>query len=218
MATMDRREKLALDEAYSYYLALDKGEAQPELYRVVRCFKTVTSALSMSNGHHFKLTRQLWKRIQQALFDRLITSFPGYVMMTDADGEPAESRVDMPEEGIIEFHPDNCRRKDDIFRMDIKHMYPATHYALSKSWKAKGSRVSPADMVQTECGPSGCFLKPVVLGQEVLDEEAQAGKDTAYKEWWDLYWQAYCTKNKHDQTILNRQMDELESVWGNLYY
>ncbi|MBI4533419.1 MAG: hypothetical protein HY711_05675, partial [Candidatus Melainabacteria bacterium] len=77
MARLERREKLALDESYRYYRMLDKNGGQPELYRLVKCFKTVSAALNIADEGQFKLTRQLWRRIHQALFDKLVTTFPG---------------------------------------------------------------------------------------------------------------------------------------------
>ncbi|MBI4533056.1 MAG: hypothetical protein HY711_03840, partial [Candidatus Melainabacteria bacterium] len=123
-----------------------------------------------------------------------------------------------PDEGLIEFHPDGCRRADDIFRMEIKHLYPGTQYCLVKAWNSKGAKLSPEDFSGPMCSSEGCFLKPVVLGDEVLSEESQAGREKAYHEWWDLYWQAYCTKEPREKHMIFRQMDEIESVWGSQYY
>ncbi len=215
---MDRRTRLALDESYRYYLDLDKDEAAPNLYKVVKCFKTVTAALKVSDGTQFKLTKQLWRRIHQALFDKLITTFPGYVLVVDDNGQQVMPKSDFPEEGLVEFHPEGCRRADDVFQMEVKYLYPATQYRLAAAWKSKGAMVKPTDFSGPMCGEHGCFLKPVVLGQEVLSQESQVGKEKAYHQWWELYWQAYCARDKHEQHILQRRMEELEQVWGNLYY
>lgn len=219
MARLDRREKLALDEAYRYYRTVDKNGDYPDLYRLVKAFKTVTAALGVADhGHEFKLTRQLWRRIQQSMFDKLLTSFPGYVIVTGEDGQQLKPRDRFPEEGVVEFHPDGCRRADDIFQMEIKHLYPATLYRLQKTWETKGARIAPEDLAGGQCTEGGCFLKPVVLGEEVLSEESYSGREKAYHEWWDLYQQAYCTRDEREKAMIYRQMDELEAVWGNLYY
>lgn len=219
MARLDRRERLALDEAYRYYRTLDKNGEQPELYRLVKCFKTVTTALGVADGgHQFRLTRQLWRRIQQAMFDKLLTSFPGYVIVTAEGRGQVKPKDRFPEDGIVEFHPEGCRRADDLFQMEIKHLYPATQYRLQKAWQTRGAQTSPEDFAGDQCSAAGCFLRPVLLGDEVLSEESYSGKEKAYQEWWDLYQQAYCTKNAHERQIIYRRMDELESVWGNLYY
>lgn len=218
MARLDRREKLALDESYKYYRSLDADGAEPNLYKLAHCLKTVNHAIELTGSHEFKLTVQLWKRIQQGLFDKLITNFSGYVIVSNGDGSAKQPKSDFPDVGMVEFHAEGLRRADDIFRMEIKHIYPATFYNLSKAWKKKGANLTPADFPKAECGDGGCFVKPVLLGVEVLDNESKLGKEKAYHEWWDLYWQAYCTKSKNDRHTLYRKMDELELAWGNLYY
>jgi hypothetical protein len=52
----------------------------------------------------------------------------------------------------------------------------------------------------------------------VLGEESQRGRNDAHNKWWELYWQAYCTTNKHEQQMLMKQMTDLEALWGNLSY
>lgn len=218
MARQDRREKLALDESYRYYRTLEKDGQLPELYRLVKCFKTVTAALNVAENGQFKLTRQLWKRIHHALFDKLLTSFPGYLVVTSQAGEQVTPKTLLPEEGTVEFHPDGCRRADDIFQLEIKHLYPGTQYCLNKAWQSRGARIMPEDFAGPQCGSQGCFLKPVVLGDEVLSEESKNGRQKAYHDWWDYYWQAYCTRDKQERQMIFRHMDELEQVWGNLFY
>lgn len=215
---MDRRTKLALDESYHYYLDLDKTDSPPDLFRLIKCLHTVEAALNMAEGTQFKLTKQLWKRINYALFDKLITSFPGYVLVVDGDGNRVKPKTAFPESGVVEFYPEGGRRKDDVFSLEIKNLYPATQYRLGIAWKARGAMVRPADFYGPLCTEQGCFLKPVVLGQEVLNKESLDGREKAYTDWWELYWQAYCAKGKQERTILYRQMDEIEQVWGDLYY
>ena len=218
MGRLDRREKLALDESYRYYRSIEHNGGMAELYRLVHCLKTLQNAVSISDHGQFKLTVQLWKRLQQGFFDKLITSFPGCIMVYDEAGNQVPTKAPFPESGMVEFHPDGCHREDDLFQIEIKHLYPATFYNLSKLWKKQGQHISPEEFTPVECGPSGCLLKPVLFGQEVLDQESQTGKTQAYHDWWELYWQAYCSRNRHDKNTLYKQMDEIESVWGNLYY
>lgn len=218
VARVDRREKLALNESYRYYRSLEKNGDVPDLYGLAQAFKNVSAGLKAADNGNFKLTKQLWKRMHQALFDKLITTFPGYVVVTDAEGNQIAPKSAMPDEGTVEYHPEHCRRADDIFRMEIKHLYPGTQYCLGVAWKNKGAHISPADFAGPQCSSAGCFLKPVLLGQEVLSEESEHGKDQAYHQWWDLYWQAYCTKDKGERSTIARRMEEIESVWGNLFY
>ncbi len=215
---MDRRTKMALDESYRYYLNLYKTNDPPDLFKLVKCLHSVTAALNMADSTVFKLTKQLWRRIHQALFDKLMTSSPGYVLVVDQNGRQVKPKDSFPENGMLEFYPEGCRRRDDAFQLEIKYLYPATQYRLAGLWRAKGAMVHPSDFTGPLCTEQGCFLKPVVLGQEVLNQESRAGKQQAYETWWGLYWQAYCASDKHERNILYRQMDDIEQVWGDLYY
>ena len=218
MANLDRRGKMALDESYRYYRKLDKNGEYPDIYHLARCLKTISACLEIADHHQFKLTRQLWRRIHHALFDKLITSFPGYVCVFDRDGTPALPRGEVREDGVVEFRGDGLRRADDVFRLEIKDLYPATFINLSKTWKTRGAHVIPGFFGEVDCSLYGCPIKPMILGLDVLDKESTEGKDKAYGEWWDLYWQAYCTRNHLERNGLYRKMDEIELVWGNLYY
>jgi hypothetical protein len=102
--------------------------------------------------------------------------------------------------------------------MEIKHLYPGTQHCLGAAWRTKGARVTPADFSGPQCSSAGCFLKPMVVGQEVLKEESESGRSQAYSEWWELYWQAYCSPDRVEKTSIGKRMEELETLWGNLYY
>ena len=90
MADNDRRKREALDESFRYYREIDEHAKNPDLFKVVNSLKTVSTALNAKSNSHYKLTKQLWKRIGKALFDTLITSFPGYLMVADEDGNKVE--------------------------------------------------------------------------------------------------------------------------------
>ena len=145
MGRVDRREKLALDEAYRYCRALDKNEVPPHLFKLAHCLKTLRHALGSADGDQFKLTKRLWQRIQMSLFDRLITTFPGYLLVVNDNGEQVAARSNFPDQGMIELHPEGCRRADDVFRMEIKDLYPGTEMALRKTWKGKGAKIQPTE-------------------------------------------------------------------------
>ena len=218
MGRMDRRQKLALDEAHRYYRCLEDGAGVPELFRLVKCLSTVTTALAFAESEEFKITRQLWRRLQLALFDKLIANFPGYVFVSNAAGGKVEPGNAFPDDGALEFHPDNCRRGEDIAYINIAHLYPRTFCALKKVWNIGRNHVDASDFAGDECESGVCPMKPVVFGKDLLFEESTAGKGTAYQRWWDLYWQAYCTQNRADRQDIYQHMMILEEVWGNLYY
>ncbi len=218
MARADRRVRKALDESYRYWRIVDKNNERPELFSLANSLKTLTASLELAENGEFKLTRQLWRRIQQALFDKLITSFPGYITVMDMDGAQILPKSEFPEDGEVIFHPENCRRADDHFHMEIKHLYPATFYNLKKVWKEKGAQVAPDDFPDIHCTSEGCLMRPVVFGTEILDQESESGREKAYHEWWELYWHAYCARGKNERNLIYKRMDDLEAIWGNLYY
>lgn len=217
MPRTDRRERTALDEAYRYYRKLDGGET-PDIFRLNKAVKTLSFALAVSDISEFKLTKQLWRRLQQALFDKLITNFSGRIAILTEDRVPLEIRNPLPENGYIEFHPDKCKRLEDVNEIELSKLYPKTYSVIKKIWEERGSFIKPADFEGSDCEGGVCAMKPMVLGQEVLTAESTKGRADAHNRWWELYWQAYCTDNKRDQDLLSKQMNELEAIWGNLYY
>jgi hypothetical protein len=219
MSRVDRRNKLALDESYRYYKTIEAGES-PQIFKLTKSLRTLSTALAFADSGEFKLTRQLWKRLQQALFDRLINTFGGDVRIFDMDGNELLAGGKLPEDGYVQFHPEGCKRADDVVRLELSRVYPKTFKGLQKLWLSGRTRVTPVDFEEiAECGDDGvCLMKPVVVGHDVLNTESQSGKSAAYTKWWELYWQAYCTKNKHERDNIFKHMLEIEAVWGNLYY
>jgi hypothetical protein len=220
MARIDRRGKQALDESYRYFRNLEGG-AEPELFIHTRSLNTLSNALHFAETGEFKLTRQLWRRLQQALFDRLVASFSGRFMVMNADREIMEFGTSMPEEGYVTFRPDGCKRTEDMAVIEISRLYPKTHVVLSKLWAEGRTRLTPEDVAAVpDCAEDTgvCMMKPVVLGRETLEVESRSGKQEAYRKWWELYWQAYCTRKKAERQELYRHMIEIEAVWGDLYY
>ena len=217
MGRQERRERTALDEAFRYFRELEGGQS-PDIFRLNKSVKTLSFALAVSDVSEFKLTKQLWKRLHQALFDRLITNFSGQIEVLDESRVSQEIRNPFPEYGHIVFHPDACKRDDDRNEIEIQKLYPKTHSVLKRIWEERGAFIKPADFEGGECADGVCFMKPMVPGQEVLSEESNKGRADAHNRWWELYWQAYCSGSKKDQDTLTKQMNDLESIWGNLYY
>lgn len=220
MARIDRRSKLALDESYRYYRHLEKGE-EPRLFELTRSLCTLSHALYFAETGEFKLTRQLWRRLQQALFDRLISSFSGRFNLLDSEGTVIDFGREIPEGGYLSFRAAGCKRIEDTTHIEISRLYPKTFHVISKVWKEGRRKISPRDFEGIpDCDEhSGvCMMKPIVVGHETLHQESRTGKQEAYHKWWELYWQAYCTPNRNERTVLYKHMLEIETVWGNLYY
>lgn len=220
MARIDRRGKQALDESYRYFRNLESG-APPELFIHTRSLNTLSNALHFAETGEFKLTRQLWRRLQQALFDRLLGSFSGRFTVLNSHGQVLEFGTSIPEDGYVSFRPDGCKRTEDMARIEVSRLYPKTHVVLSKLWAEGRTRMTPDDVASVpDCSVDTgvCMMKPIVLGRETLEVESEHGKHDAYRKWWELYWQAYCTPKKAERQGLYRHMVEIEAVWGDMYY
>jgi hypothetical protein len=87
MGRIDRRQKLALDEAYKLYRQIIKNEKQPNIYEIAHCLTTLNEALVHYECSQFKLTKRLWQRIYESLCDLLITSFPAHLVVYDESGD-----------------------------------------------------------------------------------------------------------------------------------
>lgn len=216
MAETERRSKQALDESYRYYRRLEDAGSRPELYKIVKSFITVTAALNLPQQGSFKLTKQLWRMIHRALFDTLITSFPGYVIVTDEEDEVVKPQTPFPEEGVVEFHPDGCKRATDIFQNEIKSLMAVTRRLLAKAWEEKGARVSPGDFPGLDTNFAAHFRKSPALGDELLQEEASLGRSQAHHDWLELHQQIARTHDATERQRLIQCMEILEAVWGDL--
>jgi len=218
MGRQERRERTALDEAFKYFRELDSGAQEPDIFRLNKAVKTLSFALAVSDVSEFKLTKQLWKRLHQALFDKLISNFNGRVEIYNDDRMALEIRNKVPESGFLVFFPEKCKRTDDFNEIELQKLYPKTFAVVKHVWEERGAFIKPADFEGGDCSDGVCYMKPMVPGQEVLTEESAKGRAEAHNKWWELYWQAYCSGSKKDQDHLAKQMNELESIWGNLYY
>jgi hypothetical protein len=218
MGRQDRRERTALDGAYRYYKELESGETEPDIFRLNQAVKTLSVALAVADVAEFKLTRQLWKRLHEALFDKLITNFAGRISVLDENRLACEIRNPLPERGYLQFYADRCKRSDDKVEIELAKLYPRTYNAIQNVWLRRGAFTKPSDFEGSECQGGVCFATPLVVGQEVLSAESTRGHEEAHQKWWELYWQVYCSPARQEQIALTRKMHELESIWGNLYY
>jgi hypothetical protein len=218
MGRLDRRQHLALDESYRYYRSLNSGE-KPDLFKISRTLNTLTIALSFAEHGEFKLTRQIWKRLEQALFDAYLTNFPGRFSVFNSADRSVEPPSAWPDDGWLSFRPDGCRRREDTIRIEIHRLFPRSFIALQKCWSEGRLKVSPADFAAVkDCEGGVCLMRPMVVGYDLLGQESDAGRREAYHRWWDLYWQAYCTTSRAERAALYKHMLELETVWGEMYY
>lgn len=215
---IERRERLALDDAYAFYRQTIHDERQMNLHGLVNSLKIVATALRKAEEGHFKLTTRLWMRIEQALFDKLLTTYPAYVVVTTPNGRALEPHKELPEDGTVELHPEGLKRNDDVFAMAVQHLHPLTRRRLNKVWLERGPITRREDFANLNCADGVCSINNTfIAGQEILEQEASNGKRHAMEQWWELYWQKYCTPDKKERQTLARQMAALESVWGDLH-
>jgi hypothetical protein len=224
MEITDRRDRVALDKAYDFYRDLVTEGSTNDLHKLANSLKTVCAALEASEKGDMALTYRLWRKIKQALFDKLLTSFPCYVVAISADGEVLNTRRELPEDCSIELHPEGLRRDDDVFQMDFHQLHSLTQDRLSKVWLERGPSTRKEDFTHhptdDQCVDGVCALRTngFIVGDEVLSQEATEGRLKAYDHYWRLYWQSYCTPSAREKQYFMRQMASLEAVWGNLHY
>ncbi len=219
MAKVDRREKLALDEAYRLFHKTLAGDHTADIFSVARSLSTVSRAVEGADNGQFKLTVRLWQRIQRSLFDKLITTYPSHMVVFRENGEVHKPKERWSDNAVIEIHPEGLRRNEDFFRMPVQQLQSSTRARLERIWLERGPATRREDFLdmEEECGEY-CTPKNFVIGDEILRTESLKGKEDAYAQWWDLFWQSYCTSNSKEKHAMTRQMNALESVWGNLYY
>jgi hypothetical protein len=135
------------------------------------------------------------------------------------NGDVLKGKEAWSENAILEVHPEGLRRNEDCFRMPVKDLQSSTRTRLERLWLERGPATRKDDFldVEEECGEY-CAPRNFIIGDEILRTESMKGKEDAYAQWWDLFWQSYCTTNPREKSAMTRQMNALESVWGNLYY
>lgn len=225
MEKTDRRELIALDQAYDFYRELVQDGSTHDLHRLVNSLKTVDNALDAAQNGHMDLTLRLWQKIRQALFDNLLTQFSAHVVAIAPDGRVLTNRDCLPDDCILELYPEGLRRTDDVFECAIEDLHPVTRERLERVWRERGPSTRRDDFVSAReesgsCEGGVCTMKPntFIVGADVLTAEAKNGRERAYQDYWRLYWQSYCSPRAKERQHLTNLMASLEAVWGNLHY
>lgn len=235
----ERRDRVALDKAYDFYRRLVMDGSSNDLHLLANSLKTVCNALDASENGEMQLTLRLWRKIRQALFDKLLTSFPCYVVAIGPDGNAITSRQALPDDTLIELHPEGLKRDDDVFHLQLDELHGRTREMLDRAWQEHGPSMRREDFEREReeneglqhgdgggCQNGVCALRTpgfssgsgFIPGDEVMAREASQGRARAYQDYWRLYWQSYCSPNARERQYLSRQMASLEAVWGNLHY
>src|SRR5438105_4975504 len=98
MATQERRNFMALDDAYAYCRLLEARAEGPSLYLVCSAIRTVDKALEVADdtpNSWASISIEAWSKIRDSLYNTLVTSFPGYFLVygenSDRPLEPESS-------------------------------------------------------------------------------------------------------------------------------
>ncbi|MBX3073101.1 hypothetical protein KF707_09760 [Candidatus Obscuribacterales bacterium] len=218
MAKQERREKMSLDLAYEVYCNTIKAGGSVELHAIAEAIKTVKSAMHASSSGAVRLTDRLWYRIQQALFDKILTNYSSRIEVLTYQQEPLSAGEEIPQTGLVRIYPEGLRRLDDWFELPVMDLHDMTVKKVSKVRAQHGDRLSHEYFIDLHIECAGaCMMPPdIVFGHERLRDEARQGREIAFSEWWDLYWRAYCTPDPEELTTVRERMAMLESVWGDL--
>ena len=225
MSSPERRNSIALDEAYFYCRELQSGRTQPNLYKVCNAIGTLD--LALENPHigatPVTLTKEAWQKIRDDLFDILVSSFGGYFMVYATTSEASSDESQWPATGILEFYPENAGRKNDSYSGAIERM--ATNVVTPLRWKyAQGEQnITPTDFTSKpeplpneELSAAEAESAASLLSKfyEICEEQASEGKKKAHRKWWQLYWEANACPNKRLKHELRKEMLALQSIWG----
>ena len=222
MATQERRNFMALDEAYHYCRSLESQAEKPVLYKLCAALRTVDSAVAaISEGSGYGtqgLSLRAWTEVRDTLFNQVLTSFAGYFLVYgDYDADPIEPGQPWPERGTLEFYPERGRRRDDSYKSQLEHLFPSTLTTLRWCYAEGRQQVTPADFPSEPVTEDADEEQAVALMDrlyEVCVPEATRGKKRAHQRWWQLYWQANSCKDKREKSDLRKRMEELQCVWG----
>lgn len=223
MAKQERRRGMALDEAYFYCRRLELRLEKPALFKVCNAIRTVDLALCSDEelntaGIPSHISSEAWGQVRDQLFKIMLTSFSGYFLVYDEDGvEPLESGADWPVNGSIEFYPEKILRRFETYRSYCERLDPSVLTILRWCFSQDRHNISPSLFTPAEIEPAAepeeivSFLDRLY---EICEEEAQEGKKKAHRRWWQLYWEANGCADRRARHELQKQMVNLQSVWG----
>lgn len=219
MANFERRQAMALDEAFDYYRKLENRQETPHLWTMLSALATIDSALSSSET---SITQNAWSCVRDGLFNILISSFPGSFRIYGTSG-PVEPSQPWPDEGIIEFCPQDAHRREDAYRADLSRLEPDTACVLRWNFADEKPQIRPQDFASRELDNLSELLpadepteqeRLLASFYEICCSEAHKGKKKAHHKWWQLYWEANSCTDKRQRNSIRKNMLSLQSVWG----
>lgn len=218
MSSNERRNAIALDDAYFYCRQLETGAERPDLYKLCNAIRTLDLALEahIESPLPVTLSKQAWSRVRNSLFNILVSSFEGCFFVYDQFEILVEPSADWPEGGFIEFFPRSINRKDESYGAGFDQMQASVINPLRWAFAEARQQIYPADFGNEEQLPNDADAARDLLERlnVVCEEEASEGKKKAHRKWWQLYWEANSCPNKRKKHELQKQMVALQSIWG----
>lgn len=226
MAKYERRNSVALDDAYFYCRHLERG-ARPSLYKVCNAISTLDLALTnnVEERPSVHICNEAWSRIRDSLFNILVSSFAGYfIVYAEGEAFPLEPGTDWPRRGTLEFYPSDSQRKRDSYTANLDKISEQVLTPLRWCFAEGRQTVTPSDFSPEQVNPeeSTETAEPAMSEAhallhrlyEVCEEEASRGKKKAHRRWWQLYWEANSCADRRQKHQLQKQMSQLQSIWG----
>lgn len=223
MATpnLDRRNSMALDEAYQYCRLLENGDETPVLHKIVSAIHTIDLATDPERKMSPAISAEAWSRVRDSLFGLLVSSFAGYfVVYSDEDlNSPIEQGSAWPKRGRLEFYPEAARRRTDYCESRLERLDPEVSTSLRWLFARGQQTTNPEHFAklresegsEEERGAVSALLEKFY---EICEREALAGKKRAHHKWWQLYWDENSCQDKQKKRELRKELLELQSVWG----
>lgn len=215
MASHERRNAIALDDAYFYCRQLENRADQPDLYKVCNAIRTLDLALEAHEESPMPMTlcTEAWQRVRDSLFATLLSAFPGYFFVYDECESAVEPGMNWPERGHIEFFPDGIHRKNESYHGDFHRLPIDVLNPLRWAFAESSQHMEPENFVGAtgESDEARALLERLY---NVCEEQAHEGKKKAHRKWWQLYWEANSCPNKREKHELQKQMVMLQSIWG----
>lgn len=221
MTNHERRNSVALDDAFNYCRLLETRAEAPELYKLCNAIGTLDLALAGQDDSPIpvSLCAEAWSRVRDSLFDVLISSFEGRFEVLDGWAHPVETAGDWPETGTVHFFPDDSNRRNDSYDARLERLGRSVVTVLRWCFAEHRQEITPADFGSEQ--PAAAEEEPADEARELLErlyevceEQALEGKKKAHRKWWQLYWEADSCPNKRQKHQLRKQMVALEGIWG----
>lgn len=215
MASHERRNSLALDDAYFYCRQLENRAEKPQLFKLCNAIRTLDLALEAHEESPMPMTLcvEAWSRVRHSLFNFLMSHFPGYFFVYDQWQTSVEPGADWPEKGHVEFFPNNTRRNSESYSCSFQYLNADVLNPVRWAFAEGRQQVAPCDFRKAEVAEEEARELLDRLNV-VCEEEAHEGKKKAHRKWWQLYWEASSCPNKRRKHELQKQMVVLQSIWG----